>query len=131
MAFNRRRVNAILLEMVGLAENGSMKKVKLRVTNEFVSRFKSNRMIHVESLKTQFQQLDPDKVNLLEVPFTEEEICGALMGTDGNKAPDPGGCTFKFAQMFWPDLKDELIALFNRFFVTAKFDHRFQHHLYI
>lgn len=61
----------------------------------------------------------------MEIPFSEEEIGGELRDTDGNKADDPDGFTFKLVQLFWPELKGKPLYLFNHFFETTDFDHRF------
>lgn len=52
--------------------------------------------------------------------FTEK-----LMATDRNKAPGSDGFTFKFAQIFWMDLKRELLSLFTQFFKKVEFDQCF------
>lgn len=83
------------------------------MTDIFVNRFKSNRRINVESWETQFQCLDSKEVSLLEAPFSEEKIRGELMRAGGNKSLNQDEFTFKFAQNFWPEFKEKLVALFN------------------
>lgn len=63
--------------------------------------------------ENQFPVFSSNEANLLEVPFTEQEIHGELMRADGNKAPDSDYFNFKFVQKFWSNLKGELVALFN------------------
>lgn len=69
--------------------------------------------------------MDRGENDLLELPFLEEEIRRELMESDGNKMPSPNGFTFKFIQLFWSNLKGQLMALFNQFFEMADFDQRF------
>lgn len=69
--------------------------------------------------------LDRWKANALENPCTEEDICRELIGVDGNTTTSLDGFTFKFAQLSWPNFKDELISLFNKFFELAVFDQQF------
>lgn len=66
----------------------------MRVYDAFMSRFKSNKMIHVEGWETHFLCLDSRKAYLWEVLFTTEKIRGELMGDDRNKAPDLEGFIF-------------------------------------
>lgn len=47
-----------------------------------------------------FSTLDHEESDALEVPFLEEEIHHELIEADGNKASNPDGFTFKFAQCF-------------------------------
>lgn len=47
------------------------------------------------------------------------------MGADGNKEPGPNRFSLKIARKFWPEFKDEVIALFHQFFVSSEFNHRF------
>lgn len=70
MTSSKRRVNAILIEIVGLDDDATMDEFNSRVTNAFATHFKSTRRIHVESWETQFPCLNPDEVSL----FKEEEI---------------------------------------------------------
>lgn len=43
------------------------------------------------------------------------------MGADRNKAPSTDGFTFKFAQAFWLDLKDEVLKMFKQFYDMTDF----------
>lgn len=61
----------------------------------------------------------------MEVPFFEEEIQRESMSTNGNKAPGSYGFTFKFAQFFWSELKEEVVLMFEQFYELAEFEHRF------
>lgn len=47
------------------------------------------------------------------------------MSVDRNKAPDLDGFTFKFVQAFWSELKGEVLSLFQQFYETTEFEHRF------
>ncbi|RVW44886.1 hypothetical protein CK203_109627 [Vitis vinifera] len=49
-------------------------------------------------------------VNALEVPFTEEEVHGALVGCSGDKAPRPDGFIMAFWQFAWDFVKEEVEA---------------------
>lgn len=59
----------------------------MRVTCVFDGHFRFDRRIHVESWDVRFMSLDWTDADLLEVPFTEEEVCQEFMSADGNKTP--------------------------------------------
>ncbi|RVW49857.1 LINE-1 reverse transcriptase-like [Vitis vinifera] len=49
----------------------------------------------------QLDQISQEEAEMLERPFTEEEIQGALMEMNGDKAPGPDGFTLAFWQSCW------------------------------
>ncbi|WJZ83279.1 hypothetical protein VitviT2T_002974 [Vitis vinifera] len=66
----------------------------------------------------QLQNLDADA---LEVPFTEEEVHGALVGCSGDKAPGPDGFTMSFWQFAWDIVKEDVLRFFREFHEHGKF----------
>ncbi|RVX06605.1 LINE-1 reverse transcriptase-like [Vitis vinifera] len=66
-------------------------------------------------------QLNPREAEDLEMPFTEEEILGALMEMRGDKAPGPDGFTMAFWQECWEFVKEEVVDLFKEFFEYGSF----------
>jgi hypothetical protein len=52
---------------------------------------------------------------MLEAPFSEEEIRGALFGSYADGALGPDGIPFSFYQKFWDLVKPEILAMFNDF----------------
>ncbi|RVX07561.1 Transposon TX1 uncharacterized 149 kDa protein [Vitis vinifera] len=55
----------------------------------------------------QLNQLNSREAEVLELPFTEEEIHFALMEMKGDKAPGPDGFTVAFWQACWDFVKEE------------------------
>lgn len=110
--------------MVGLSKYASVPNMKLSVTIAFRDWFTSCYSIHVERWEARFPCLDHEEADPLKVPFSEEDIRHEMISVDGNKALGPNGIPFNFALMFWPDIKGELLSLFNHFFETAEFNHR-------
>lgn len=47
------------------------------------------------------------------------------MSADGNKATGLDRFPFKFAQVFWPKFRGEIISMFDHFYEVVEFDHRF------
>ena len=58
------------------------------------------------------QSLNLNEAEVLELPFTEEEIHFALMEMNGDKAPGPNGFTVAFWQFCWDFVKEEIVDLF-------------------
>ena len=52
---------------------------------------------------------------ILERPFSEEEIKEAIMGSYANGAPGPDGLSFIFYQHFWEIIKGDFMALVREF----------------
>ena len=57
----------------------------------------------------QLDQISQEEAEILERPFTEEEIQGALMEMNGDKAPGPDGFTLAFWKSCWEFVKLILI----------------------
>ena len=53
---------------------------------------------------------------LLEAPFTENEVREAVFSSYAEGAPGPDGLSFLFYQKFWNLIKADLIDMFNDFF---------------
>ncbi|RVW80244.1 hypothetical protein CK203_044823 [Vitis vinifera] len=59
------------------------------------------------------KRLNSREAEVLEMPFTEEEIYAALMDMNGDKAPGPDGFTVAFWQSSWELVKEEIMDLFR------------------
>ena len=57
----------------------------------------------------------------MERPFTEDEIHGALMEMNGDKAPGPDGFTLAFWQSCWEFIKEEILEMFKEFYDHSSF----------
>uniref|UniRef100_A0A453R3X6 Reverse transcriptase domain-containing protein n=1 Tax=Aegilops tauschii subsp. strangulata TaxID=200361 RepID=A0A453R3X6_AEGTS len=56
---------------------------------------------------------------ILTAPFSEEEVWLAIKGMNPSSAPGPDGLPVKFFQSFWPAIKQEVMALFEEFYVGS------------
>ena len=63
----------------------------------------------------QDSMLSPEHFNLLESPFSEEEIKTDVFGSYVEGAPGPDGFPFLFYQKYWDLIKKDLIALVRDF----------------
>ncbi|XP_071728399.1 synaptotagmin-3-like [Rutidosis leptorrhynchoides] len=59
--------------------------------------------------------LNIDEASSLEVPFTLSEIHDAIRNCGGEKAPGPDGFNMKFFATHWDVVKEDLLAVFTRF----------------
>ncbi|XP_021980533.1 uncharacterized protein LOC110876677 [Helianthus annuus] len=60
--------------------------------------------------------LSTEEANMLEAPFSEEEIKAAIWECDDDRAPGPDGFNFKFIKKCWSVLRIDFIKLFDRFY---------------
>lgn len=74
---------------------------------------------------TRFPSLDGSQALRLEAPFTEVKILKSPKEVDSNKAPEPDDFPLKFAQSFWDNFRGDLLDLFQGFYESREFDHRF------
>ena len=51
----------------------------------------------------------------LDNPFTEAEIWAAVCSSPAEKAPGPDGFSGSFYKACWLTIKDDLVAVFNKF----------------
>ena len=65
--------------------------------------------------------LEGETATMLEAPFSEEEVFGALSDLNGDKAPGPDGFTMAFCQFNWSFLKEEVMGFFKDFHDQGKF----------
>ena len=66
-------------------------------------------------------RLNSREVEVLELPFIEEEIYSALMEMNGDKAPGSNGFTVAFWQACWDFVKEEIVNLFKEFYDQRSF----------
>ena len=66
-------------------------------------------------------RLNSREVEVLELPFTEEEIYSALMEMNGDKASGSNGFTVAFWQACWDFVKEEIVDLFKEFYDQRSF----------
>ena len=69
----------------------------------------------------QLDHLSLQETENLELPFSEEEVCSALMEMNGDKAPGPDGFTVAFWQDCWDFVKEEVMEMFKDFHEQSSF----------
>jgi hypothetical protein len=66
-----------------------------------------------------FPQLSLEKVDMLTVIFTLEEITEVVRSCDGTKSPGPDGFSFAFINEFWELMRIDIRILFDQFHANA------------
>ena len=68
-----------------------------------------------------FERLEGLDVEVVEKPFVEEEVFGALSGFCGKKAPDPDSFPMAFYLNSWDFVKVEVMNFFRQFHDSGSF----------
>lgn len=67
----------------------------------------------------QFNELSPEKVTSLTLPFSLEEIELAVASCDADKAPGPDGFNFKFIKNAWQTIKQDIYDMVSEFWASS------------
>jgi hypothetical protein len=68
-----------------------------------------------DSIWDENEKLDENDRNILNAPFTEEEIHQAISQMEKNKAAGPDGIPIEFYQHCWCVVKNDMMRMFNDF----------------
>ena len=60
-------------------------------------------------------QISQQEAEILEFPFSKDEVHSALMDMNGDKASSPDGFTVAFWQCCWEFVKEEVLEMFKEF----------------
>ena len=121
MANAHRRNNSldkIKINGVWLTEK---QDVREGVANAYHQMLSENAEWKVNIGGLQLDHLSLQETENLELPFSEEEVCSALMEMNGDKAPGPDGFTVAFWQDCWDLVKEEVMEMFKDFHKQSSF----------
>ena len=121
MANAHRRNNSldkIKINGVWLTEE---QDVREGVANAYHQMLSENAEWKVNIGGLQLDHLSLQETENLELPFSEEEVCSALMEMNGDKAPGPDGFTVAFWQDCWDFVKEEVMEMFKDFHEQSSF----------
>ena len=121
MANAHRRNNSldkIKINGVWLTEE---QDVREGVANAYHQMLSENAEWKVDIGGLQLDHLSLQETENLELPFSEEEVCSALMEMNGDKAPGPDGFTVAFWQDCWDFVKEEVMEMFKDFHEQSSF----------
>lgn len=97
-------------------------QIKASIWNFFAKKFDENMPDKPKLINPNFAKLDCSDCELLDKPFSIEEVEFAVKSCGNDKAPGPDGFTFKFIKEFWQDLKDDIFAFVKKFENTGRFN---------
>ncbi|RVX02249.1 hypothetical protein CK203_028313 [Vitis vinifera] len=96
-------------------------EIREGITNAFKELLSEDTGWKADIGSLQLDQINQEESEILERPFTEEEIQGALMEMNGDKVPGPDGFTLAFWQSCWEFIKEEIIEMFKEFYEHSSF----------
>lgn len=70
--------------------------------------------------KLAFSMIDEAETDLIEKQFNEEEVKAAVFDLGGEKAPRPGVFPSAFFQIFWENIKEDVMNFMNEFHERGK-----------
>lgn len=92
------------------------KKLKIAIEDHFESLYENDKAFYPGAsnfLDTIDRRLSPEDCNSLTAPVRLSELEQALQQSTKKKSPGPDGLTYEFYSIFFNDLKDDLLRLFN------------------
>ncbi|RVW68028.1 Transposon TX1 uncharacterized 149 kDa protein [Vitis vinifera] len=126
--WDRRKIRILTMEEVELKKEAKENYKKWVIMEETHWRQLSREIWLKEGDKTRasfivWQVLTVEIIVWRELRLmgSEEEISGALMEMNGDKAPGPDGFTLAFWQSCWEFVKEEIIEMFKEFFEHSSF----------
>ncbi|RVW48943.1 Transposon TX1 uncharacterized 149 kDa protein [Vitis vinifera] len=121
MANAHKRVNSMVKIKINGAWVSEDRDIKEGVVQAFHSLLSETDEWRPRCNGLQVGVLEGEAAALLEAPFSEEEVFGALSDLNGDKAPGPDGFTMAFWQFSWSFLKEEVMGFFKDFHDQGKF----------
>ena len=70
----------------------------------------------------EFSSIDEEDNNVLEQPFTEEEVLGVVKNMAGDKAPGLDGYSMAFFHKCWDIVKHDVMEVFWEFYTYGTFE---------
>lgn len=103
----------------GIMINGNwctdLSLIKMEAFNFFAEKFKERWPSRPKLVSRHFKQILPTDNELLETPFTLQEIKDAVWACGNEKAPGPDGFSFKFYKKYWDVLLGDIAAVVKHF----------------
>lgn len=70
--------------------------------------------------KLEFSMIDEADADLIEKQFNKAEVKAAVFDLGGEKAPRPDGFPLSFFQIFWENIKEDVMNFMNEFHERGK-----------
>lgn len=68
-----------------------------------------------------FSSIDDIDRNMLDLPFTEEEVLGVVKDMASEKVPGPDGFSMAFFQCYWDIVKQDVMEVLHHFHTYGSF----------
>ena len=121
MASAHRRNNALDRVKINGEWLSEEQEVREGIVNTFQQLLSEDMGRKADIGRLQFDHINQQEAENLEVPFTEAEIHTTLMEMNRDKAPSPDGFTVAFWQNAWDFTKEEIMDMFKEFHEHSSF----------
>lgn len=117
----RKSKNSITSIMVGSTVYTTPSDIKHAFFNHFKNLLAKGSTTKVFEFGPELAaSLKPSQSSSMEAIFTLQEIEAALSSTDKTKAPGPDGTNAGVLSSIWPEIKNEVLAVFNTFYESGE-----------
>lgn len=97
------------------------KMVFLKILKNFFCKYMRSSPFSLLSLN--WYQVSEDETQLLQKPFSTEEVLIALKESDSMKSPGPDGINAGWLKKLWPFLHNEVLEFFHKFYSESYIPH--------
>ena len=119
IASNKKRRNSIAsIEIDGQPVNDPS-QIKHEAVSFFKGIFKEEHILRPTFNNLQFNELSPEQVTSLTLPFSLEEIELAVASCDADKAPGPDGFNFKFIKNARQTIEHDIYDMVSEFWASS------------
>ncbi|KAF2302890.1 hypothetical protein GH714_010306 [Hevea brasiliensis] len=118
-ASNRRRKNFIGCIKTSSGMVTDVNGIRAEAVNDFTALFSESDYSRPSLLIGNITSLPPSSAELLEAPFSYEEIQAAVWYCGNGKAPGPDGFNFSFFKASWDFIWPDIMRMVDEFFRTS------------
>ncbi|KAL4353131.1 hypothetical protein GQ457_06G018130 [Hibiscus cannabinus] len=90
--------------------------ISLAFEDHFRSSFNNLSTLPVIEFMGEFTKLSQGSAELLDTPFTIEEVWSSVFSADGNRVPGPDGFNLDFFKRYWNFLGSDIMKFFDSFY---------------
>ena len=121
MALAKRSGNYInkIVDQGNLIDNPE--DIKEVISEYFDLHFNKSQAIKIKEWRCNLRSLNMNGSNLLERPFSKEEVWNVISNYDGNKALGQDGYNMHFFKNYWSLIKEDVMRIFEQFFESGYF----------
>lgn len=117
---HRFRQNGILSLNSSMGLVTQVDDINDEIKDHFLDRFTKCRGRRLFIGDVDFKILKEDDCDMLETPFSSEEIKESIWLIDSDKSLGPDNFNMGFYKICWKTINDDLVAFASEFYVTTK-----------